>query len=498
MSARVTALGQQVDGLDNHWTADFARQGKTVVHTLRGKHPRAHEVSPITLTLAGSGPLAPDVAKAVRRSLGYGLPEEVVLPRGAVESLTVSGPEWLSRAHRDVEVRWQPADKVPLAETAAEVVFLDGEQVTASYPGTLAHVGRGSVGRSVTVGLDGGMELMIPDACSAPASLRFTEDGRVPKEQGVQQSQRRRGGGDPGGHGVRSVRQRSGGAVAQPAQQPVESVRAMSHQVLERPGQRRANGDHRDAVAAVADAARYERVDRVRSCFAQLIGPGPDHVLPDRERVQGGVDPAGGTASRACGTAEFMAEQSEPLVRCEGLPEREALHQHAAPARADTQEAGAVPRVDGDQVHRPGAELGGDPVGDREQAGRRGAVESVLRCPPETWAQRQGDQQFDGTQDPLRQVTCHQQPGARPRESDGDQVDRRGERERAVQSGIPWHGSGSVRQRALVGAFLTGRSTGPGPAALVRAGRVKVPVAGPTPDAEPGVRGWKCRAALGT
>ncbi|WP_455711183.1 hypothetical protein [Streptomyces nigra] len=105
VSARVTALGRQVDGLDDHWTVDFARQGKTVVHTLRAKHPRAHEVSPVEITLTGNGPLTPDLAQAVRRSLGFGLPEEVVLPRGAVESLTVSGPEWLSGEHRDVEVR---------------------------------------------------------------------------------------------------------------------------------------------------------------------------------------------------------------------------------------------------------------------------------------------------------------------------------------------------------------------------------------------------------
>ncbi|MFF7717553.1 hypothetical protein [Streptomyces sp. NPDC007988] len=72
----------RVDGLDDHWTVDFARQGETVVHTLRGKHPRAHEVSPVEISLTGNGTLAPELAAAVRRSLGFGLPEEVVLPRG--------------------------------------------------------------------------------------------------------------------------------------------------------------------------------------------------------------------------------------------------------------------------------------------------------------------------------------------------------------------------------------------------------------------------------
>lgn len=175
VSARVTALGHQADGLDDHWTVDFARQGKTVVQTLRAKHPRAHEVSPVKITLTGSGPLTPELAEAVRRSLGFGLPEEVVLQREAVESLTVSGPAWLSGVHRDVEVRWQPAETAALAETAVEVVFLDGEHVTARYPGTLSHVGRGSVGRSVTVNLTGGsMQLMIPAASGTPATLRFT------------------------------------------------------------------------------------------------------------------------------------------------------------------------------------------------------------------------------------------------------------------------------------------------------------------------------------
>ncbi|GAA0534148.1 hypothetical protein [Streptomyces mordarskii] len=175
VSARVAALGRQVDGLDDHWTVDFARQGETVVHMLRGKHPRAQEVSPVEITLTGSGPLAPELAQAVRRSLGFGLPEEVVLPRGALESMTVTGPEWLSGVHRDVEVRWRPAEGDGLAETDVEVVFLDGQQVTASYPGSLGHMGRGSIGRSVNVELVGGsMQLLVPDSAGAPASLQFT------------------------------------------------------------------------------------------------------------------------------------------------------------------------------------------------------------------------------------------------------------------------------------------------------------------------------------
>lgn len=175
VSARVMALGEQVDGLDDHWTMDSARQGDTVVHMLRGKHPRAHEVSPIVITLDGIRPVAPEQSEAVRRSLGYGLDEKVVLPRGTVGKVTVTGPQFLAREQQDVEVRWHPAETGPQAEMGADLVFVDSKQVTASYPGTLKHLGRGSTGRSVRVELAGGdLQLLMPDAPGATASLKFT------------------------------------------------------------------------------------------------------------------------------------------------------------------------------------------------------------------------------------------------------------------------------------------------------------------------------------
>lgn len=55
------------------------------------------------------------------------------------------------------------------------MVFLDGEQVTASYLGTLGHLGSGSIGRSVHVELPGGkLELLVPRGTEMPASMRFT------------------------------------------------------------------------------------------------------------------------------------------------------------------------------------------------------------------------------------------------------------------------------------------------------------------------------------
>ncbi|MFE3830220.1 hypothetical protein [Streptomyces sp. NPDC059092] len=183
VSARVTALGEQVDGLDDHWTMDSTRRDGAVVHLLRGKHSRAHEVSPIVFTLTGIGPLEPEQAEAVRRSLGFGLDEKVVLPRGTVGKMTVTGPQFLAGERYDVEVRWGPAETTVPAEVDADLVFLDGDRVTASYPGTLKHLGRGVIGRSVRMELAGSaLQLLTPYDSGAAASLTlaFSLEGLEP------------------------------------------------------------------------------------------------------------------------------------------------------------------------------------------------------------------------------------------------------------------------------------------------------------------------------
>lgn len=176
LAERVAALGGQVDDLDDHWTVDFSRRGNTVIHTLRGKHPRAHEVSPVHIKVTSRSGLDPDLAAAMRRTLGFGLAEEVVLPPEVVESLTITGPDWLAGTVSDAEVRWRPAGPAPRAGAAAEILLLDEhKKVTASYSGLLNGLGRGSIGRSVDVELPGGtLRLMIPRDTSAPATLRLT------------------------------------------------------------------------------------------------------------------------------------------------------------------------------------------------------------------------------------------------------------------------------------------------------------------------------------
>ncbi len=139
LAKRLKKLGRVADEVDPHWTMDFAREGDKVIQTLRGKHPRAHEVSPISLTFAGrTQGLTPELSSAMTRAFGYGVAEEVVLPPEAVKRLTISGPDWLTKTFKNVEVAWRPAGPVPGAGTPAELAFVDGQgRVTASYAGLL-------------------------------------------------------------------------------------------------------------------------------------------------------------------------------------------------------------------------------------------------------------------------------------------------------------------------------------------------------------------------
>ncbi|MFJ9917443.1 hypothetical protein [Actinacidiphila glaucinigra] len=143
LAERVAALGAVADGLDEHWTVDFSRLEGTVVHTLRAKHPRAHEVSPVTLELKGKpGGMDADLTATLTTTLGFGLAEQVVLPAEAIASLTVNGPQWLARALTNVEVVWQPAGPLPGTGAPAELALHDGGATVASF----------TVGRRVRTG----------------------------------------------------------------------------------------------------------------------------------------------------------------------------------------------------------------------------------------------------------------------------------------------------------------------------------------------------------
>ncbi|MEV0186669.1 hypothetical protein AB0I54_46945 [Streptomyces sp. NPDC050625] len=187
LADRVRALGGRADTVDPDWTWDFQRHGDTVIQTLRAKHSRAHEVSPISLRLVGRPEaVSADLTAAITRTLGFGIADDIVLPREAVESLTIDGPSWLSRTVTDVEVLWKPAPASAPAGTRVEVAFLDtGGGVAACYAGRLNTVGSGGLGASVDADVHGArLQMMLPFEDTAAGTLRYSFDleGREPAE----------------------------------------------------------------------------------------------------------------------------------------------------------------------------------------------------------------------------------------------------------------------------------------------------------------------------
>lgn len=150
LTDRVRNLGRVTDANDRDWTFDFFRTGNSVTRVLRAKHPHAHEVSPINISMHGKIREVPGLANVMDRSLGYGAGEAFTIPAEAVERLTVEGPEWLTESYEGVEVTWSPVPH-PLKDRArVELHFTDNaEVITASHVGKMQHCGSGAKGFSL-------------------------------------------------------------------------------------------------------------------------------------------------------------------------------------------------------------------------------------------------------------------------------------------------------------------------------------------------------------
>lgn len=151
LADRVQALSRMADTLDPHWTVDIAAEHGVVRQTLRAKHRYAAQRSPIGLTITGTfGPGHEELARAARRSLGFGVAEPLRLPPEIVEELTVTGPAWLAGSDRGVEVTWVPVRQIPETPIAACVRLLDENgQTMSSHQGTILHAGSGDLGSSL-------------------------------------------------------------------------------------------------------------------------------------------------------------------------------------------------------------------------------------------------------------------------------------------------------------------------------------------------------------
>ncbi|MFG1697263.1 hypothetical protein [Nonomuraea sp. NPDC049309] len=173
---RVLDLGKVVDQCDEDWTFDFSRQGDQVFRTLRAKHPRAHERSPIQLTVEHSLGEDSALSQQIRRTFGYGTDEKVVLPAEIVERLTITGPEWLSETVEHVHVELLPSSLASDQDVRLELRVLDdtGRRL-ASHHAKVQHGNAGYEGRCLKATFYNVAELifMFPYDKERPATLSY-------------------------------------------------------------------------------------------------------------------------------------------------------------------------------------------------------------------------------------------------------------------------------------------------------------------------------------
>lgn len=151
VAERVRNLASVVDSVDPDWTIDFARSGGTEQLTVRPQHPLAAERNPITFEVQTRPLDEADAAlrEQIERTLGYGASTPVVIPGDAVESITVTGPEFLAGNWPAGEVHLGPFPHRPSIGKRVEIKLWNDSEVVATYEGTVTHAGSGDIGGTI-------------------------------------------------------------------------------------------------------------------------------------------------------------------------------------------------------------------------------------------------------------------------------------------------------------------------------------------------------------
>ncbi len=155
VAQRVAGLKDVIDGSDPHWTLDIATQGKTIIQTLRAKHPQAPEVSPIKVAFTADldDDEHAELRATLRRSLDYGVAGEVTLPASTVKNFHIDGPPLVHREPTDgVQVTWCAPVNTAVEGASIKLVLSDSDgRLVATHIGRALHGGAGGAGASLQV-----------------------------------------------------------------------------------------------------------------------------------------------------------------------------------------------------------------------------------------------------------------------------------------------------------------------------------------------------------
>lgn len=136
-------------------------------------------MSPIYFTVRGHLQDAdPGLAAAVRRVVGHGTAEELVLPASATQELSVQGPEWLHVDGENAEVRMAPLSPAPGEGQSVELLFLDDSGgVRSVHEGTVRALGKGQLGSSLDLAFTGfRLTICHADDAGAPTAANCAVD----------------------------------------------------------------------------------------------------------------------------------------------------------------------------------------------------------------------------------------------------------------------------------------------------------------------------------
>lgn len=103
ITERLSNLQSIIDSKDEHWTVDPAIVGGSIVHTIRAKHARSAELSPISFSIQANPQEAGSAfMKDAQRVLGFGAREPLKIEKSKIAKVEFQGPQWLM-PEKDIE-----------------------------------------------------------------------------------------------------------------------------------------------------------------------------------------------------------------------------------------------------------------------------------------------------------------------------------------------------------------------------------------------------------
>lgn len=177
--ARLVGLGGVVDGVDPHYTLDFARHGSGVSFGLRAKHAEAQKVQPLAIDIKDA--FAPDDPALLRweRAIKFGSREQVTLTAAQLKHVRIAGTSLLDGLEDlGEDLTWIFGEELDPVACTLEAKDANGRRLRLAR-GAITHVGHGQAGDSLDLDFYGLLTLELRvhrDQTAGQLSMIFSLD----------------------------------------------------------------------------------------------------------------------------------------------------------------------------------------------------------------------------------------------------------------------------------------------------------------------------------